>query len=136
MTSEDTSEVIFELNDLNYPCSHAFLACKGFPEMIHTTTANYDLLTCLALLATKNMISLLRALEQKARSSTASSRIPRRSIQFNSTAKTEEDREQRSLKEEELAAEWRARCAKLERSNRQACIHLIWFIRDTVKSAL
>ena len=58
-------------------------------------------------------------MEQKARSSTASSssssRIPRRSIQFNSTAKTEEDRERCGLREE-LAAE-RARSAGLERSN-------------------
>ena len=63
--------------------------------------------------------SQIRALEQKARSSTASSssssRIPRRSIQFNSTAKTEEERVHCGLREE-LAAE-RARSAGLERSN-------------------
>ena len=63
------------------------------------------------------MISSIRALEQKARSSNASSssRIPRRSIQFNSTAKTEEDKE-RSLKEE-LAAE-REKRANVEKSNK------------------
>ena len=36
-----TSKVIFdlkiELSALNYLCSHAFLACKCFPEMIDTT---------------------------------------------------------------------------------------------------
>ena len=36
MTSEVTSEVIFELSGLNYPCSHASLGFKGFPEMIET----------------------------------------------------------------------------------------------------
>ena len=38
MTSEDASEVIVELSDLNYLCPHASLASKGFLEMIHTTT--------------------------------------------------------------------------------------------------
>ena len=44
MTSEDTSEVRFELSDLNYLYSHASLACKGFLEMIATDkrTASYD----------------------------------------------------------------------------------------------
>ena len=36
MTSEVTSEVRFELSGLNYLCSHASLAFKGFPEMIDT----------------------------------------------------------------------------------------------------
>ena len=42
---EVTYDLTFEVNDLNYLCSHASLACKGFHEMIDTTdgrTANYD----------------------------------------------------------------------------------------------
>ena len=37
MTSEVKADLKTELSDLNYLCSHASLACKGFPEMIHTT---------------------------------------------------------------------------------------------------
>ena len=36
MTSKVICEVRFELNGLNYLCSHAFLAFKSFPEMIET----------------------------------------------------------------------------------------------------
>ena len=32
-------------SDLNYLCSHAFLACEYFPEMIQMNRANYDQLT-------------------------------------------------------------------------------------------
>ena len=57
MTSEDIYEVRLELSDLNYLCSHASLACKGFPEMIATNNrANYDPLSCVASLATKNTV--------------------------------------------------------------------------------
>ena len=33
-TSEVKADLKIELSDLNYLCSHASLACKGFPEMI------------------------------------------------------------------------------------------------------
>ena len=36
MTSEIKVELKIELSGLNYLCSHASLACKGFPEMIDT----------------------------------------------------------------------------------------------------
>ena len=36
MTSEVKADLIIELSDLNYLCSHASLACKGFLEMIET----------------------------------------------------------------------------------------------------
>ena len=36
MTSEVKADLKIELSDLNYLCSHASLACKGFPEMIET----------------------------------------------------------------------------------------------------
>ena len=36
MTSEVKADLKIELSDLNYLCSHASLACKGFLEMIHT----------------------------------------------------------------------------------------------------
>ena len=36
MTSEVTSDLKIELSDLNYPCSHASVASKGFLEMIET----------------------------------------------------------------------------------------------------
>ena len=43
MTSEVKADLKIELSDLNYLCSHASLACKGFLEMIPTTdAANYD----------------------------------------------------------------------------------------------
>ena len=45
MTSEVKADLKIELSDLNYLCSHASLACKGFPEMIETDNnngANYD----------------------------------------------------------------------------------------------
>ena len=46
MTSEVKADLKIELSDLNYLCSHAYLACKCFPEMIDTDnqqqTANYD----------------------------------------------------------------------------------------------
>ena len=45
MTTEVKADLKIELNDLNYLCFNASLACKGFPEMIQTdgqTTANYD----------------------------------------------------------------------------------------------
>ena len=78
MTLEDTSEVRFELSDLNYLCSHASLACKGFLEMIATAIDKssaqsdiphlllplrltfYDPLSCEASLATKKNIILLK----------------------------------------------------------------------------
>ena len=48
-TSEVRSDLIIELSDLNYLCSHASLACKCFPEMIDTDDrTNYDPLTCVA----------------------------------------------------------------------------------------
>ena len=37
MTVEVKCNLRFELSDLNYLCSHAFLACKGFLETIHMT---------------------------------------------------------------------------------------------------
>ena len=37
MALEVTSDLRFELSNLNYICYHAFLACKGFLEMIQTT---------------------------------------------------------------------------------------------------
>ena len=36
MTSKVNDDLKIELNDLNYYCSHASLACKCFPEMIQT----------------------------------------------------------------------------------------------------
>ena len=48
MTLEVKADLKIELSDLSYLCSHSSLACKCFPEMIHTTptdkqqTANYD----------------------------------------------------------------------------------------------
>ena len=36
MTSEVKADLKIELSDLNYLCSHASLACKGFLEMIQT----------------------------------------------------------------------------------------------------
>ena len=47
MTSEVKADLKIELSDLNYLCSHASLACKGFLEMIETdkqtnNAANYD----------------------------------------------------------------------------------------------
>ena len=36
MTSEVKADLKIELSDLNYLCSNASLACKGFPEMIAT----------------------------------------------------------------------------------------------------
>ena len=36
MTSEVKADLKIELGDLNYLCSHASLACKGFLEMIET----------------------------------------------------------------------------------------------------
>ena len=53
MTSEVKADLKIELSDLNYLCTNASLACKGFPEMIETM-ANYDPLTCVASLASKN----------------------------------------------------------------------------------
>ena len=41
-TLEVKADLKIEFSDLNYLCCHASLACKGFPEMIPTTTANYD----------------------------------------------------------------------------------------------
>ena len=40
MTSEVNADLKIELSDLNYLCSHASLACKGFLEMIATTTSD------------------------------------------------------------------------------------------------
>ena len=45
MTLEVKADLKIELSDLNYLCSHASLACKGFLEMIPTDAndgANYD----------------------------------------------------------------------------------------------
>ena len=36
MTSEVKADLKIELSDLNYLCSNASLACKGYLEMIHT----------------------------------------------------------------------------------------------------
>ena len=36
MALEVTSDLRFELSNLNYICYHASLACKGFLEMIET----------------------------------------------------------------------------------------------------
>ena len=36
--SEVTSGLGIELSDLNYPCSHAYLASKGLHELNQTTT--------------------------------------------------------------------------------------------------
>ena len=36
MTSEVKADLKIELSDLNYLCSNASMACKGFPEMIET----------------------------------------------------------------------------------------------------
>ena len=38
MALEVTSDLRFELSNLNYICYHASLACKGFLEIIQTTT--------------------------------------------------------------------------------------------------
>ena len=40
MTSEVKADLKIELSDLNYLCSHASLACKGFLEMIETDNNN------------------------------------------------------------------------------------------------
>ena len=40
MTSEAKADLKIELSDLNYLCSNASLACKGFLEMIDTTDNN------------------------------------------------------------------------------------------------
>ena len=45
MTSEVKADLIIELSDLNYLCSHASLACKGFLEIIPTDDNNGQLLS-------------------------------------------------------------------------------------------
>ena len=44
MTSELKTDLKIELKDLNYLSSLAFLACKGFLEMNHTTTTTWPII--------------------------------------------------------------------------------------------